>query len=245
MCWRVSDLYWVVVHVVVHELSHRRRGILQVQVGVHDVVALARQVRQGAGVPGDAPAGQEEDRVPLRLREVLEVDHVRHGREDGRVGEGVVRARAEDEVGVDLIAERVECRVVDVEQHSLVRSRRRMVAVVRLPQVLLGGVDDPAQLVGIGAGRRERMQRNGRVDRVDPGRVDGVAVVGLDRGLDLVDVLDLVGAGRVGRRRRDRVVAVCTGGQRQPESGDRGDPRRERETNGAPFPERRERAIHL
>jgi hypothetical protein len=55
-------------------------------------------------------------------------------------------------------------------------------------------------------------------------RVDGVAVVRLDRSLDLVDVLDLVGAGRVGRRRRDRVVAVCPGGQRQAESGDRGDP---------------------
>ena len=88
------------------------------------------------------------------------------------------------------------------------------------------------------------MQRNAGIDRVDPGRVDGVAVVPLDRRLHLVDVLDLVGAGRLGRRRRYGPVGTCRSSERESESRDRGDPRHERNTNGPPATERRERTNH-
>jgi hypothetical protein len=163
------------------------------------------------------------------------------GAEHGRVDEGCVRGRVEDEVGVDVVAEGVERRVVDVEQHGLLDALV-VAVVVRLAQVLLGVVDDAGQLVGIGAGRRERVQRRA-VDRVEP-RVDRVPVVGLDRRLHLVDVLNLVGAGRVGRRRRHGPVRAGGTGQRESEGRERGHPRRDRETGRAPATERRKRAIH-
>jgi hypothetical protein len=53
--------------------------------------------------------------------------------EHGGVDEDAVRARAEDEVGEDVVAVRVERRVVDVEQDRL-RLVGLVVAGVRLPR---------------------------------------------------------------------------------------------------------------
>jgi hypothetical protein len=97
-----------------------------------------------------------------------------------------------------------------------------LAVVGALGEVVLRLVGDPLGLLGVGAVRGELVEHGGAVDRVGRGG-ERVAVVGLDRGLDLVEVLDLaVAGGSDGRGRYRAAVATAAVGERKAGDGEGG-----------------------